>query len=79
MTETNIKLISLLGKDYFSLTEAAHYANVSESQFKKHFKQHGIRSFKFMCRVQFKRDEIESAMESARLASSIYSLADKFL
>ena len=66
MSECNIKIINLLGKDYFTVIEAAFYAGVSTRQFERHHKKLGIRSFKFMGKKLFRRDEIQASIESER-------------
>ena len=42
---------NLLGKDYFTVSEAAHYACVSESQFRAKAQEFGIPVVKWNCAI----------------------------
>ena len=53
---------NLAGKDFLSLREAAHYACVSESQFRRCAKDYGISPRTFMGRVVYRREDIEREM-----------------
>lgn len=58
-----MKEFNLLGKDYFTLREAAHYCSVSESQFNAHSRSLGIQSTTFMGKRVFRRKDLQRAIE----------------
>lgn len=60
MTE---KVINLLGKDYLTVDEAAHYACVSPRQFRIHADKLGILPFRFMGKIVYRRADLQRAME----------------
>jgi hypothetical protein len=55
--------LTLSGKDFFTVEEAAAYACVSPAQFRAKAIEYGIRSFRFMGRVVYRRADIARAME----------------
>ena len=56
--------LNLLGKDYLTREEAAHYCCVSLSQFETQHRCYGLLPFRFMGRVVFRKVDIQAAMES---------------
>lgn len=54
---------NLAGKDYLTQDEAAAYACVSVSQFRAQAALHGIRSFRWMGKIVYRRGDIARAME----------------
>ncbi len=58
-----MKELSLSGKDYFTVREAAHYCCVSESQFKDRVKDSPIPSATFMGKRVFRRNDLQRAIE----------------
>lgn len=56
--------LNLLGKEYLTVTEAAHYAGVSVSQFNSKKLDYGIFPITFMGKVLYRRDDIKNAIES---------------
>jgi hypothetical protein len=56
--------INLLGKDYLTEVEAAHYACVSHSQFREHAAGFGIFPFTFMGKKVYRKVDIQRAMET---------------
>ena len=57
--------MNLAGKDFFTEDEAAHYACVSKSQFRKLRHQAGILHFSFMGKNVYRRDDIKAALDAA--------------
>lgn len=55
--------INLLGKDYFTVEEAAHYAGVSRSQFLEQAPLHGIFPLPGFGRQVYRRSDIQRAIE----------------
>lgn len=49
------KIVSILGKDYLTLKEAAYYCGVCESQFRKLAATYGLESFEFMGKRQYRK------------------------
>ena len=56
--------MDLAGKDFFTEDEAAHYACVSKSQFRRLRQQAGIAHFSFMGKNVYRRDDIKRVMDS---------------
>lgn len=56
--------LNLLGKDYFTREEAAHYCCVSLSKFTEQHRCYGLLPFRFMGRVVFRKADIQQAMEN---------------
>lgn len=54
---------NLAGKDYFTEEEAAHYACVSYSQFRKCAEQEGLYPVQWMGKRVFRRTDIQRAIE----------------
>lgn len=63
--------LNLLGKDFFSEAEAAHYCCVSLSQFRERAAQHGIVSIWFMGKKLYRREDLQRAIERASRPSEI--------
>ncbi|HEY9546692.1 MAG TPA: hypothetical protein VIR56_11840 [Solimonas sp.] len=59
------KQADIAGKDFLDEQEAAHYACVSYSQFRKHAAAIGLRAFPWMGKRVYRKDDIRSAMENA--------------
>lgn len=57
--------LNLLGKEYFTVNEAAHYAGVSVAQFNKQRNTYGLMPCRFMGKVLYRKDDIKNAIESA--------------
>jgi len=57
--------ISLLGKDYFTQTEAAHYCGMSISQFRAIAPSEGIVPAKFGGKLLYRRVDLQRAIERA--------------
>jgi hypothetical protein len=57
--------IYLLGKDYFSVIEAAHYCCCSVSQFKKLAPKNGVHAAKRFNEVVYRRADCRAHMENA--------------
>ena len=57
--------MDLSGKDYFDEAEAAHYACVSISQFRKHAKENAIQPAVFMGKKVYRRSDIQRALEKS--------------
>jgi len=55
--------VNLAGKDYFTKTEAAHYCCVSSSQFHEKEIETGIRPFKFMGKMVYRRSDLQRIIE----------------
>lgn len=55
--------ISLTGKDYFTVPEAAHYCCVSIRQLQTHAQEYGIYSRTMMGKVVYRKSDIQRAME----------------
>lgn len=55
---------NLLGKDYLTEAEAAHYACVSESQFRAKAREYGILAVRFMGKKVFRKTDIQRAIEN---------------
>jgi len=60
----NATNINILGKDYLTEKEAAHYACVSQRQFQNKAKEYGILPTKFMGKFVYRKDDIRNAIES---------------
>ena len=63
----DLKVISVLGKDYLTLDEAAFYAGVSSSQFRARAKTYGIHPRKFMGKMLYRKADIQQAIEQESL------------
>lgn len=61
------ELINLLGKDYLTVIEAAHYAGVSVAQFNRHRKAYGITPRRFMGKVLYRKADLQAAIEADML------------
>src|SRR3546814_16605912 len=59
------KQADIAGKDFLDEQEAAHYACVSYSQFRKHDAAFALRAFPWMGKRAFRKDDIRRAMEKA--------------
>jgi len=57
------ELINLLGKDYLTEKEAAHYCGVSFSQFRAKRKDEGIQCLRHMGKKLFRRHDLERSIE----------------
>jgi hypothetical protein len=57
--------LNIAGKDFLTIEEAAHYACVSLSQFRDKAREHGLRSFRWMGKTVYRKDDIRRAMERA--------------
>jgi len=57
--------MSLAGKDFFTEEEAAHYACVSQSQFRAKRAEYSLQAFRWMGKVVYRRADIQRAMEEA--------------
>ncbi|MGZ5259033.1 MAG: hypothetical protein ACXWC0_15540, partial [Burkholderiales bacterium] len=57
------KIINLVGKDYFTILEAAHYACVSRSQFLEHAAANGIFPARWMGKPIYRKADIQRAIE----------------
>ena len=57
--------LNLLGKDYFSMKEAAHYCCVSLSQFKKYAKERKIIPTSHMGKLLYRRADLQRSIEEA--------------
>lgn len=55
--------------DYLLTAEAAAYCGVSLSQFKEHAPALGLRPFRFMGKVVYRKSDLKSVMESTWLQS----------
>src|SRR6266849_10308416 len=55
--------LNLLGKDYFTVDEAAHYACVSSSQFREHATKKGIFPFPWMGKHVYRKVDVQRVME----------------
>lgn len=55
--------MNLEGKDYFTREEAAHYACVSLSQWKRRAPELGLRPIQWMGKPVFRRVDIQRAIE----------------
>ncbi len=64
MTNRNF---NLSGKDYFTIDEAAHYACVSNSQFRAKAAEYGLHAFPWMGRRLYRKVDIQAAMERVAL------------
>ena len=62
---TGIDYMNLAGKDYFTIDDAAAYAGVSLSQWKKEVKNYNIRSFKFMGKRLYRKADLVRLLENA--------------
>lgn len=72
------KDINLAGKDYFTEVEAAHYACVSFSQFRRHAADHAILPITFMGKKVYRREDIQKAIEKIRdVAVQHYPTSDR--
>jgi hypothetical protein len=58
-----LRIISLLGKDNLTESEALFCACVSRSQFLKHAKEHNIHPYKWMGRLCYRKADIIKAMD----------------
>ena len=56
--------LNLLGKDYLTVDEAAHYCCVSVSQFREHAKHYGLLPIRFMGRVIYRKNDLQGAIET---------------
>lgn len=59
------KAADIAGKDFLDEQEAAHYACVSYSQFRKHAAAIGLRAIVWMGKRVYRKDDIRAAMEHA--------------
>jgi len=57
--------INLLGKDFFSEAEAAHYCCVSLSQFRERAPEYNIVATWFMGKKLYRREDLQRAIERA--------------
>lgn len=57
--------LNLLGKDYLTEEEAAHYCCVSFSQFRKRVAEYGIVPGTFMGKKVYRRDDLKKAIEKS--------------
>lgn len=65
MTESAVKLINILGKDYLTEEEAAYYACVSPSQFRAKSADYGIIPLRrWMGRTVYRKSDIQAAIEA---------------
>ena len=55
--------LNLLGKEYLTESEAAHYCGVSESQFRKRSREYGLVPGVFMGKKLFRRTDLQVAIE----------------
>src|SRR5215467_14371388 len=55
--------LNLLGKDYFSEEEAAHYSCVTLEKFREQAALYGIRPSRFMNKRVYRRADIAAAIE----------------
>src|SRR5690606_29258713 len=55
--------VNIAGKDYFTEEEAAHYACVSESQFRAKREEYGLLGFWWMGKKVYRKADIQQAME----------------
>lgn len=55
---------NLLGKDYLTTDEAAHYACVSSSQFRGRAREYGIEPIEFMGKKLYRKTDIQRAIEN---------------
>ena len=62
--------LNLLGKDYFTEVEAAHYAGVSPRQFRDKAPEYGITPFKFMGKKLYSKRELSSCIERLSVEAS---------
>ena len=58
------KVLNLAGKDYFTEAEAAAYACVCPSQFRRRAKEEGIFPRTFMGKVVYRKADIQRAIEA---------------
>jgi hypothetical protein len=56
--------VNLAGKDYFTQEEAAHYACVSESQFRAKSAEYGLLGFWWMGKKVYRKVDVQQAMEA---------------
>lgn len=56
--------INLLGKDYFTQEEAAHYCGMSLRQFQKVSPGHGIKPAAFGGKLLYRRTDLQRAIEA---------------
>lgn len=59
------KIISISGKDYLTIEEAAFYAGVSTRQFNACRDKYRLQSRKFMGKVLYRKEDIKEAIEMA--------------
>ncbi len=57
--------LNLLGKDYLTEIEAAHYAGVCPRQFRKKAIENGIMTASPMGKKLYRKDDIQRVLESA--------------
>lgn len=57
--------MNLSGKDYLTMAEAAHYACVSERQFRKLAREHGLAPFHWMGKKVYAKCDIKAQMDRA--------------
>jgi hypothetical protein len=62
-----VQCLNLLGKDYFTEQEAAHYCCVSLSQFRKRMTEFSIVPGVFMGKKVYRRADLSKAMERSWL------------
>lgn len=62
--------MNLSGKDFFTEAEAAHYACVSQSQFRKRQAEYGILYSVFMGKKVYRKVDIQRAMEQGAIAQN---------
>lgn len=60
---TDKTALNLLGKDYFTEIEAAHYAGVSPRQFRKKAMESGIMTASPMGKKLYRKDDIQRVLE----------------
>jgi hypothetical protein len=56
---------NLLGKDYLTTEEAAFYACISPSQFKKYRKEHRLLPISHMGKLVYRKADIQRSIEEA--------------
>lgn len=59
-----IEAPNIAGKDYFTEEEAAHYACVSESQFRQKRADYGLQGFWWMGKKVYRKADIREAIEN---------------
>ena len=61
----NIKIINLLGKDYFTEKEAAHYCGVCDRHFRRESMKNGIFPIRHMGKKLYRRVDLQRSIENA--------------